>query len=43
MEARHPQGDNLPTVNVSPIERIASAAAGAICYMTQWLTEVSGD
>ncbi len=29
MISRHPQGDNLPEVNVSPIERIASAAGGA--------------
>jgi uncharacterized membrane protein len=28
MKARHPQGDNLPEVNVSPLERIASVAAG---------------
>lgn len=28
MKSRHPQGDNTPTVNVSPIERIASAGAG---------------
>lgn len=28
MKARHPQGDNTPTVNVSPFERIASTGVG---------------
>ena len=29
MIPRHPQGDNLPEVNVSPIERALTAAGGA--------------
>jgi uncharacterized membrane protein len=28
MKARHPQGDNTPTVNVSPFERVASTGIG---------------